>query len=74
MTANQMLRLMNRTPFEPMEIHLNNGTKIKMENPYQIATAPNSATCAVYPDDDELMRIVAFRNVAEVITARGAEN
>jgi hypothetical protein len=68
MTANQMLELMNRTPFEPVEIHLNNGTKIKVEHPYQIATRPNAAACAVYGDDDDLMRIVAYRNIAEVIT------
>jgi hypothetical protein len=67
MTANKMIELMNREPFEPLEIHLNNGTKVRVEQPYQIATRPNSPSVIVY-DDEERMRIIAYRNIAEVIT------
>jgi hypothetical protein len=68
MTASDMLGLMNRTPFEPVEIHLNNGTKIRVEHPYQIATRPNAAACIVYGDDDDVARFITYRNIAEVIT------
>ena len=71
MTASQMIELMNRTPFEPLEIHLSDGTEIRVEHPYEIATRPNSASCTVYRPDG-LMRIVAFRNITEVITAQPA--
>jgi hypothetical protein len=73
MTANDMLALVNRTPFEPLEIHLNNGTTIRVQHPYQIATTPNAAACVVvYGDDDVVMRIVPYRNIAEVITRASA--
>jgi hypothetical protein len=67
MTANQMIELMNRSPFAPLEIHLSDGAKIRVEHSYEIATKPNSAICIVY--DGELARFVSFRNVTEVITA-----
>jgi hypothetical protein len=67
-----MIELMNRTPFEPFEIHLSDGEQIQVEFPYEISTRPNSPTCTIYTDDDR-MRIVAFRNITEVITARNGE-
>lgn len=66
MTANQIIELMNRSPFVPLEIHLNDGARIRVEHPYEIATKPNSAVCIVY--DGELARFVALRNITEVIT------
>ena len=71
MNATQMIELMNRIPFEPLEIHLSDGTRIRVEQPYQIATRPNSASCTVY-DEGDRMRIVAYRNVTEVITTATA--
>ena len=68
MTATRMIELMNRVPFQPIEIHLNNGTHILVEHPYQIATQPNAAACTIYFGVDQ-MRIVAYRNIAEVITS-----
>jgi hypothetical protein len=67
MTANQMIDLMNRTPFAPLEIHLSDGARLRIEHPYEIATKPNSAICIVY--DGELARFISFRNITEVITA-----
>jgi hypothetical protein len=73
MTANHIIELMNRLPFEPLEIHLSDGTSIRVEQPYQISTARNSPTCTIYEEDGERMRIVSFRNITEVITtANGA--
>jgi hypothetical protein len=67
MTANQMIDLMNRSPFAPLEIHLSDGASIRIEQPFQIATTRNSPTCVVYEGDDR-MRILSFRNITEVIT------
>ena len=71
MNASQLIELMNRTPFEPLEIHLNDGTSIRVEHPYQIATRPNSPTCIIFEEDDR-MRFVAYRNISEVITTATA--
>jgi hypothetical protein len=67
MNATQMIELMNRVPFEPFEIHLSDGVHIRVEEPYRIATARNSPTCTVY-DNDERARMIAYRNITEVIT------
>jgi hypothetical protein len=69
--ATQMIELMNRTPFEPFEIHLSDGVRIRVKHPYEIATRPDSATCIIF-DDTGRMRIVAYRNITEVITAASA--
>ena len=71
MNATQMIELMNRTPFEPLEIHLSDGTRIRVEHPYNIATRQDSPTCIVF-DESDRMRIVAYRNITEVITAASA--
>jgi len=70
--ANQLIELMNRTPFEPLEIHLSDGAKIRIEQPYHVATRRNSPNCWIY-EDQERMRIVAYRNITEVITAAAQE-
>lgn len=67
MNATQMLELMNRTPFEPLAIHLNNGAVIHVEQPFSISARANSPTCIVF-DDEGTARFVAYRNIAEVIT------
>jgi hypothetical protein len=68
MTANQLIDLMNRSPFTPLEIHLSDGASIRVEQPYQIATTRNSPTCVIY-EGDERMRFVSYRNITEVITS-----
>lgn len=72
MNATQMIELMNRTPFEPFEIHLTDGTKILVEHPYEIVTKPKSTSCFIF-DDDDRMHFVAYRNITEVITKATAE-
>lgn len=72
MTAVQMIELMNRTPFEPFEIHLTDGARIKVEHPYEIATSPKSRACSIYDDDEGIMRIVAYRNITQVVTKAAA--
>jgi hypothetical protein len=62
-----MIALMNRSPFEPLEIHLSDGTQIHVEQPYHIATRQNSPSCIIY-DEGDRMRFVAYRNITEVIT------
>jgi hypothetical protein len=66
MTANQILEFMNRSPFEPIEIHLADGKSIRVESPHEIATKPNAAVCIVF--DGDVARFVSLRNITEVIT------
>jgi hypothetical protein len=66
MNASQMVELMNRSPFTPIEIHLNNGSALRVEQPYDIAARPNSSDCLVFEGDR--WRFIAYRNIAEVIT------
>lgn len=67
MNATEILKLMNRSPFEPFEVHLSDGARIRVDHPWQIATSPHSPTCAIYEDEDG-MRIVSFRNITEIVT------
>jgi hypothetical protein len=67
MTANRLLELMNRSPFQPMEIHLSDGAAIRVEQPYEISTERNSPTLVVHEPNNRV-RIVAVRNITEVIT------
>jgi hypothetical protein len=69
--AAQMIALRNRAPFEPFEIRLSDGSRIRVEHPYHIATREDSPTCIIY-DDDNQMRIVAYRNITEVTTTAAA--
>jgi hypothetical protein len=66
MTAIDTIRLMNRTPFEPFEIRLTDGTRIRVEHPYEIATNPKGRACVICTEDD--MRIVSYRNITEIVT------
>jgi hypothetical protein len=66
-----MIELMNRTPFEPFEIHLSDGTIIRVDHPYEIATHPKGRSCVIY-DENERTRIIAYRNITEVITTATA--
>ena len=71
MNAMQMIELMNRVPFDPLKIHLSDGTRIRVEHPYEIATQPNGIACIVYEGD--VARFVAYRSITEVITSAPAE-
>jgi hypothetical protein len=72
MNASQMIELMNRVPFESLDIHLSDGTRIRVEQPYYIATRQNSPSCIIYENGDRI-RVVAYRNITEVITRTSAE-
>lgn len=71
MNASQMIELMNRIPFEPLEIHLDDGTRIRVEHPYHIATRQDRPSCIIYGEDNR-MRILAYHNITEVITTISA--
>jgi len=68
MNASKMIELINRQPFEPIEVHLNDGTVFTVESPHLIATSRHQATFTVYSDDDDSARYVAYRNVTQVVT------
>ena len=71
MNATDMLKLMNRSPFESFEIFMNDGLRLRVEQPFQISTAPNSSCCTVYDSSPE-MHIISYRNIARVVTAAEA--
>ena len=67
MTATQIIELMNRKPFDAIEVHLADGANIKVEEPWQISTTRNSPVCVIF-DADERMRIISFRNITGVVS------
>jgi hypothetical protein len=67
MDASEMIKLMNRVPFQPLEVHLNDGSVITVNEPFEIATQRTSPCFIVYSHDR--MDVVAYRNVARVSTA-----
>ena len=67
MNARQMIDLVSRSPFTPLEIHPSDGTAIRVEHPYEIATRPTGSSCIVYEEDR--WRFVSYRNITEVITS-----
>jgi len=66
--ASEMISPRNRTPFEPFEIHLSVGERIRVEEPYHIATRRNRPACVVY-DEDGQMRFIVYRNITQTVTA-----
>jgi hypothetical protein len=66
MNATEMIKLMNRTPFQPLGIHLNDGSVITVTEPFEIATQRTSPCFIVY--SAERMDVVAYRNVTKVTT------
>ena len=71
MDATEMIKLMNRTPFQPLEIHLNDGTVITVSESFEIATQRTSPCFIVYSRDK--MDVIAYRNVTQVSTPVLAE-
>jgi hypothetical protein len=72
MTTNLLIELMNQIPFQPLEIHLSDGTAITIQEPFDISAARNSPVCVVY-DADNRKRTVSVRNITEVITNHSAK-
>jgi len=68
MNASQMIELINRQPFKPIEVHLRDGGVFTVESPHLIATSRNQATFTVCSDDNDSARYVAYRNVTQVVT------
>ena len=52
----------------PFEILLTDGMRIRVQEPYQIATRPGCPSCAVYGENDDV-HFVTYRNITEVIPA-----
>ena len=66
MNATELIKLMNRTPFQPLEIYLNDGSVISVNEPFEIATQRTSPCFIVY--GPERMNVVSYRNVAKITT------
>ena len=72
MNASELIELMNRSPFQPLEIHLNDGSIIIVNEPFEIATQRTSPRFIVYTTDK--MDVVSYRNVAKVTTPVAARD
>ncbi len=70
MNATELIKLMNRQPFSPLEIHLNDGSTITVNEPFEIATQRTSPCFVVYTT--ERMDVISYRNVAQVTIEVGA--
>ncbi len=62
---------MNRTPFQPLEISLNDGSTVIANEPFEIATQRNSPCFIV--DSGERMDVVSYRNVSQITTPDPAD-
>ena len=71
MDANELIKLMNRAPFQPLEIHLTDGSVITVNESFEIATRRTSPCFIVYSHDK--MDVVSYQNVARVSTPVLAE-
>ena len=69
MNATELIKLMNRSPFQPLEIHLNDGSMITVNEPFEIATQRTSPCFIVYTADKT--HYVAYQNVTKVTTLVG---
>jgi len=66
MNASTLLELMNQKPFLPLEVRLNDGQTVKIDEPFHVAVRRSRPKFVVF--DDDAIRHVAYRNVAEVVT------
>lgn len=71
MNPTELIQLMNRIPFQPLGIHLNDGSVITVHEPFEIATQRNSPCFIVYSGDR--MQVVAYHNVTMVTTPAGTD-
>jgi len=71
MNATELIKLMNRSPFQPLEIHLNDGSIVTVHEPFEIATQRTSPCFLVYSADR--MDVISYRNVSKITTPIAAE-
>lgn len=70
MNATELIKLMNQSPFQPLEIHLHDGSIINVHEPFEIAVQRANPCFIVYTADRT--HFVSYRNVTEVTTSVGA--
>ena len=68
MNASKMVEFVNRQPFEPLEVHLNDGEVLAIESPHLVAISRNQSTFTLYSDENDSSRYVAYRNIFQVVT------
>lgn len=72
MNASKMIELVNQQPFQPIQIHLNDGTVVNVDSPHLIATGRNQPTCILFEDDSDKATYIAYRNISQVVTKHPA--
>ena len=70
MNATELIKLMNRIPFQPLKIYLSDGSMLTVNDSFEIATQRTSPCFIVYSDDK--MDVVSYRNVTKIETPIGA--
>jgi len=70
MNATELIKLMNRAPFQPLQIHLSDGSVVSVNEPFEVATQRTSPCFIIYSADK--MDVVAYRNVTKITTPLGA--
>ena len=65
MKIQTIRKLYGKRPFQPFVLHLANGTKIAIEHPEFMATAPNGRELVVYESDNSF-HIIDLMLVNEV--------
>ncbi|MEM9185215.1 MAG: hypothetical protein AAGB00_01815 [Planctomycetota bacterium] len=66
MNANQLLRIMSESPFPRLEVRLNNGDNVVIDQPYLVSIDKGEPSFAVHEEDTT--RHIAYRNVAQIVT------
>ncbi len=71
MNATELIKLMNRVPFLPLEISLIDGSHMTVNEPFELATQRTSPCFVVYSGDR--MDVVSYRNVSKITTPVATE-
>jgi hypothetical protein len=69
--ATELISLMNRTTFQPLQIHLYDGSVVTVHDPFEIATQRTSPCFIV--DSGQRMEVIAYRNVTKISIPVSAE-
>ncbi len=64
MNATGLIKLMNRVPFLPLEVSLNDGSAITVNEPFELAAQRTSPCFIVYSGDR--IDVVSYRNVSKI--------
>lgn len=68
MTAETIREVLQRQPFRPFVLHMNDGRKLEVKHPDFVLLPPGFTTTAIVAFPDERFQFVAIRNVSSLET------